>query len=387
MSLDDTLLVNRADTGNGFNYQCPVCAQEGHDLTDRNHLHVYPNGAYVCILHRGETKAAHNQLIYELVGLKGCHTRKRRPPKPRPPAPVIRLPILEIPPLEVPTDHELDLLAISRKWHCPLAHPALRELANRGLLWMAWWRDYGPTSRAWIVTDSYRYTWRARRLDGQLWFQDKKTTTKGKPQVAGWPVGVDTIGTRPNVVLCEGEADLLAAAIVAHAEGCNLDTIAFCAVLGAVKLDDLAVGAFRGKRVLVAAQHDATHGMGADMGEVWLQQLHQAGAGPLSVTNFATITVDGKPCKDFGVYATTLKGTVPPRFFGPFLTPPIPPQITDTPVTPPPTTPANGWPPDEILVIDEDDPTSIPRIEKIPTFTPAQMAFKDRHSLANDQVP
>lgn len=49
-------------------YRCPVCAEEGHD-NKGEHLIIYPDGAFGCVVMPGETGIAHRERIYALVGI------------------------------------------------------------------------------------------------------------------------------------------------------------------------------------------------------------------------------------------------------------------------------------------------------------------------------
>jgi hypothetical protein len=56
--------------------QCPACASKGSDLIGRNHLIVYPNGSYGCVLYPGSKgmvdreRDAHLKTVFALVGVK-----------------------------------------------------------------------------------------------------------------------------------------------------------------------------------------------------------------------------------------------------------------------------------------------------------------------------
>lgn len=43
--------------------QCPICASEGHDLRGKNHLAIFPDGRYNCIVN-----PTHNKLIWRVAG-------------------------------------------------------------------------------------------------------------------------------------------------------------------------------------------------------------------------------------------------------------------------------------------------------------------------------
>ena len=54
--------------------RCPACAATGQDRKGE-HLVVYPDGRFGCVLHPGGGGWLHRKLIWEAVG-----ERKRRPP-------------------------------------------------------------------------------------------------------------------------------------------------------------------------------------------------------------------------------------------------------------------------------------------------------------------
>lgn len=51
--------------------RCPACKEIGHDKKG-NHLVIYPNGKYSCIMFPGETGKEHRKRIYKLAG-KNSH--------------------------------------------------------------------------------------------------------------------------------------------------------------------------------------------------------------------------------------------------------------------------------------------------------------------------
>lgn len=61
--------------------QCPACAEAGYDLNGQNHLIVFPNGAFGCVLNPGEEGAEHRKEILDLVGTT---PEPSQPPRIRP---------------------------------------------------------------------------------------------------------------------------------------------------------------------------------------------------------------------------------------------------------------------------------------------------------------
>ena len=320
MPIDCSLLEKPRQHGDKLIARCPACAEDGGDKSCI-HLCVFDHGegAFSCAANQGDKQ--HRQRIYALVGSKVSRRTKLRAISRPVPQPARRYIVnSEIPALAAPTDDELIAIAAQREWQAELALPALRILCHRGLLWVG--SLYGID--CWIVTDSCRFTWRGRRMDGRVWkigSGSTKSVAAGK-QLSAWPVGTDTLGRYcyPFVIFCEGEADLLAAAVIAHAEGRDLSKIGFVAMLGAVgNIDPVALKEFTGKSVVVMRQNDAVHQKSAKTSEQWCQQLYGAGVRKLSLSCFDKIILpNGALCKDAGDYAKTIKGSSKPRFFEEF---------------------------------------------------------------------
>lgn len=56
--------------GSRITARCPACAEEGRDRKG-NHLFIYPDGRFGCVLHQGENGHNHRKRIFELCG-KPC---------------------------------------------------------------------------------------------------------------------------------------------------------------------------------------------------------------------------------------------------------------------------------------------------------------------------
>lgn len=80
-SLDLNRLEFVRPIGTKFVAQCPACAADGHD-NKGEHLAIYPNGAYGCVVHPGDKD--HNRKIFALAGIRGART-SYRPQKPHGP--------------------------------------------------------------------------------------------------------------------------------------------------------------------------------------------------------------------------------------------------------------------------------------------------------------
>ena len=96
-SIDITKLIHATHTFKGGEAviiaQCPACAEAGYDLTGRNHLIIYADGAFACVLNPGEAGAEHRREILDLVGTTPTTAssqplQRKRPARPRPINPI-----------------------------------------------------------------------------------------------------------------------------------------------------------------------------------------------------------------------------------------------------------------------------------------------------------
>lgn len=69
MSLDNDKLKGARRRGNKLVAQCPACAEEGHDNTGE-HLVIFGDGSFACVVHSGKAGRSHRQRIYELAGIE-----------------------------------------------------------------------------------------------------------------------------------------------------------------------------------------------------------------------------------------------------------------------------------------------------------------------------
>jgi len=272
------------------------------------HLAVYDNGAFACILHLGQAGAAHRQRIFELAGTKdhpggpvvAPPVAFRSPPRPKP--------ALRLPPLRELTKDEMSTIAQLRGWP---TISGLELLSRRGLLWQGEVYDNGVNWPAWIVTDSAHRNAQARRLDGLPWHgigNAKAKTLRGSD--ASWPIGVTEIGERPLVLLCEGQPDFCAALMVAEIEGqgmtgfCVEQVAPVCLAGAGHSIHDDALPHFAGKHIRISV-HDDQAGWTAACR--WKDQLFRAGAVSVDGINFAgLVRPDGTPVKDLADYALLL---------------------------------------------------------------------------------
>jgi hypothetical protein len=82
--LDPTRVEMLFQAGDGkMTGRCPACAEEGGDRKGE-HLVIYPDGKFGCVLYPGEDGHEHRQRIWELAGMKDAQRSRRKPTKPRP---------------------------------------------------------------------------------------------------------------------------------------------------------------------------------------------------------------------------------------------------------------------------------------------------------------
>jgi hypothetical protein len=195
------------------------------------------------------------------------------------------------PPFDQGTSAELEQVAELRN----LSVEGLQLATKCGLLWFATLKG----QRAWIVTDSQRLNAQARRLDGGVW--DHKDGNPKAWTLAGswakWPVGVNEAQPFPNLALCEGGPDLLAAFHFIHCEDREHDCTAV-AMLGAnLDMHPDALPVFAGKRIRIFGHADA-NGAGRQAVDRWAAQLTEVGADVDAFDFTGLHKVDGSTVKD-----------------------------------------------------------------------------------------
>ena len=197
--------------------------------------------------------------------------------------------------LQPPTLREIIDLADLRRW--PFS-AGLQLAANRGLLRMADVKHRGETHRAWLLTDDARKSAQARRLDGAQWVGDGHAfKSKSLRTDAEHPPGLADVLTadRPTVLLCEGEADTLAALTFAWLADLT-DRVGVVALTGASKsIPRAMLETLRGRKVRILRQADPA---GCRCALVWAESLHGAGV-TVDLTNLDALTcANGQPAKD-----------------------------------------------------------------------------------------
>jgi hypothetical protein len=197
--------------------------------------------------------------------------------------------------LQPPTLGEVLALAELRHWP---TFAGLELAARRGLLRMADVRHRGETHRAWIFTDDARHSAQARRLDGEPWPGDghtfKSKTLRTDPDA---PPGLaDVVAhNRPVVLICEGEADALAALLLAWA-GDIADKVGVICLAGASKpLPPAVLEKLRGRRCRVLRQTDPA---GHKAALAWAESIHADGIAVDLANLDGRTRADGQPAKD-----------------------------------------------------------------------------------------
>ena len=293
MSLDLSKVNRARGQGECTIGQCPACAETGGD-TKGDHLKIFPDGRFSCILYQGPAGHDHRRRIFQLVGNSLPDTPRRTVPRPpvKPARPTV------LPDLRPLTADELLQIARTRGW--PNAD-GMEVLVERGMLFFGKVWDDGQHWPAWIVTDPTRVNAQARKFDGGLWTGIGGKKAKSLPgSSAARCIGVSCIGARPEVWLMEGTPDFVAGPIVAREGGLNLDRLAFVCMTGAgnnLAAEDLSH--FTGKKVIIAMHHDADHGKGKEAAKRWSDQLYLAGAVKVEGFDFAK---HGKDVKDLSDY-------------------------------------------------------------------------------------
>lgn len=197
------------------------------------------------------------------------------------------------------TRAELQALADQRK----LGGTAGLEIATvKGQLFFSDVYDNGERHPAWILTDNARLNGQARKIDGTEWkFDGKRKPAKSKtvwsPE-AGWPVGINDVGTN-DIVLVEGNPDFLAAHQAIWMSGKPLAPVG---IFGAsTVICDEAISLFSGKTVYLMA-HSEEDGVGLKAAQRWERQLKAVGA----TTVLKTFSQDGvKDMNDLLALAVT----------------------------------------------------------------------------------
>lgn len=177
-----------------------------------------------------------------------------------------------------------------------LLRAGLALATERGLLRFG--RYHG--AHAWFCLDASHRNGCARRMDGAPWPSSGAKSLLFRGAHAQWPLGIGEAQPFPNVLLCEGAPDLLAAfhfmALLGRADGC-----APVAMLSAsYPLPPAALPLFAGKRVRIFAHDDAA---GYAAAARWLEALAPH-ARAVDAFAFAGVrTRDGGTANDLNSFA------------------------------------------------------------------------------------
>ena len=197
--------------------------------------------------------------------------------------------------LTTPTFREVQVLAELRQWP---TFAGLELAAARGLLCCADVRHRGETHRAWIFTDDARHSAQARRLDGEPWAGETHTfKSKTLRADADNPPGLADVVSCDlrTVLLCEGEADALAALLLAWAGGFAGKVGVVCLTGASKPLPPAVLAKLTGRRCRVLRQTDPA---GHKAALAWAESVHAAGI-TVDLANLDGRTrADGQPAKD-----------------------------------------------------------------------------------------
>ena len=149
--------------------------------------------------------------------------------------------------LRLGTTNEIEQLARQRG----LSVEGLLLAQERGLLHFGrhWNKD------AWFIADETRFAVSARRLDGQLWFNDSKAVMLKGTQGC-WPIGIKESLPYPNIALVEGGPDLLAAHHLFLVEECATEWAAVAMLSATMTIPEEALPLFKGKHVRILYHND-----------------------------------------------------------------------------------------------------------------------------------
>lgn len=207
-----------------------------------------------------------------MVGLYGVVETATRPlPKPKPVPKRAEEEWVKpvVPPMRGLTNAEIKQLAALRGLDPLAVRIAAREYKRVGF---CSWPQYPIEGRpgewndrfshpSYVVTDGERWNLNFRRLDGLEYTKGGEPAGKSRRQGKGaWPVGVLEMGERANVLICEGETDVLAAYHFLYGFGgaALLEKVAVVGIMGSSNsIASHVLHHFRGKRVRIMIDADA----------------------------------------------------------------------------------------------------------------------------------
>lgn len=157
-----------------------------------------------------------------------------------------------------------------------ISHLAQLRGVNRQAVQNAFWRglvrfDNHNWKPAWFVLDRSLRSACARRMDGHAWFEETNEPKKAvmvKASQAKWPIGIREAEDYPNILLCEGGPDLLAAFHVTLGRSNEFAPVAMLSASCPIHTDALRL--FKGKRVRIFAHNDQA---GQQAATKWAKQI------------------------------------------------------------------------------------------------------------------
>jgi hypothetical protein len=153
---------------------------------------------------------------------------------------------------------------------------------------------------AWVCLDASHRNGCARRMDGAPWPSTGAKALLFRGVHAQWPVGLAESQPFPNVLLCEGAPDLLAAFHFMAAQGRAADCAPVAMLSASYRLPEAALDHFTGKRVRIFAHDDAA---GYAAAARWLDALAPH-ARAVDAFAFAGVrTRDGGTANDLNSFA------------------------------------------------------------------------------------
>lgn len=299
MSLNIEMVSKLRRRHDGYTGQCPACAEQGHDRKGE-HLKIWNDGHYRCIMDPDGAGSAHSSRIFALIGIRGANP-ERRNSSIQPPRSAASSKRPSLPPLTPLRIEHMEQFAAVRGWQClgGLGQAKLRGFGHYCEVW-----DVNERQPTILLTDSSRRNVELRRLDGQLWACIEKKVRTLPDVDPNWPIGAADIGVHPVIGLCEGGPDFIALMLCGVLEG--IFNFAPVFMTGASKrISKDALPRFRGKRVRIFVHQDEA---GRDAGERWKDQLYLAGASKVDGFSFEGLRLPaGRPIKDLADYATLIR--------------------------------------------------------------------------------
>jgi hypothetical protein len=194
------------------------------------------------------------------------------------------------PVLEEPSFFDLETIWRTRK----ISLEGLRLAVERGFVFVASIKD----ERAWVITDSSRRCYIARRLDAEPWLlygKPKKSYTLSGSEAAR-PIGLEESRPYPQIALVEGAPDLLACFGHLYASGAEERVAPVCMASASINLAEAHLAYFQNKAVTIFG-HDDEEGERAV--KRWARPLRCVASSVLVFSFVGLTKSDGQPVRDF----------------------------------------------------------------------------------------